>query len=56
MHAENRFMEQHRVNKQFANRPMKENVAYKGFKDVNMLQHLVNGLPGNRKLAKSENK
>jgi len=23
---------------------MKENVAYKGFKDVNTLQHVVNGL------------
>lgn len=35
---------------------MKENIAYNAFKDVNMLQHLVNGLPENKKLAKSENK
>ncbi len=33
---------------------MKEKIAYKPFKDVNILQHLVNGLPGNRKQAEDE--
>ncbi len=35
---------------------MKENIAYKAFKDVNMLQHVVNSLPGNTKQAEDENK